>query len=92
MDAPTGLYVPPLHAPALRAALSRLLADAPLREALGAAARETAVACFDTSRFVAILAERLGAATPAPVAPPPGRLAPQAAVAPRAEAEAGATR
>ena len=36
----TGLLVPPRDPPALRAALERLLADRPLREQLGAAARK----------------------------------------------------
>ena len=38
----TGLLVPPRDAPALRAALERLLGDADLRARLGVAARERA--------------------------------------------------
>jgi glycosyltransferase involved in cell wall biosynthesis len=41
-DGETGLLVPPRDAPALRAAVERLLADADLRRRLGAAARERA--------------------------------------------------
>ncbi len=41
-DGETGLLVPPRDAPALRAAVQRLLGDAELRERLGAAARERA--------------------------------------------------
>lgn len=41
-DGETGLLVPPRDAPALRAAVERLLADAELRERLGSAARERA--------------------------------------------------
>ena len=41
-DGETGLLVPPRDAPALRAAVQRLLADPALRERLGAAARERA--------------------------------------------------
>lgn len=41
-DGETGLLVPPRDAPALRAAVERLLADPELRERLGAAARERA--------------------------------------------------
>jgi glycosyltransferase involved in cell wall biosynthesis len=45
-DGETGLLVPPRDAPALRAAVERLLADRELRERLGAAARERARARF----------------------------------------------
>ena len=41
-DEETGVLVPPRDAPALRAAVERLLADAALRERLGGAARECA--------------------------------------------------
>jgi glycosyltransferase involved in cell wall biosynthesis len=41
-DGETGLLVPPRDAPALRAAVERLLADGALRERLGRAARERA--------------------------------------------------
>jgi glycosyltransferase involved in cell wall biosynthesis len=41
-DGVTGLLVPPRDVDALRAALERLLGDAELRAALGAAARERA--------------------------------------------------
>ena len=42
VDGETGLLVPPRDAPALRAAVERLLADPELRERLGRAARERA--------------------------------------------------
>ena len=45
-DGETGLLVPPRDAPALRAAVERLLADRELRERLGAAARDRARARF----------------------------------------------
>jgi glycosyltransferase involved in cell wall biosynthesis len=41
-DGETGLLVPPRDAPALRAAVERLLGDRELRERLGAAARNRA--------------------------------------------------
>jgi glycosyltransferase involved in cell wall biosynthesis len=40
IDGETGLLVPPLDPPALRAAIDRLVADPELRQRLGAAARE----------------------------------------------------
>lgn len=68
-DEPSGLYVPPGDAPALRAAIARLAADPALRSSLGAAARTAAVQCFDIEQYVANLAGELGASrTPAPVA------------------------
>ena len=42
VDGETGLMVPPEDRPALAAAMERLISDAPLRERLGAAARERA--------------------------------------------------
>lgn len=47
-----GLLVPPHDAPALAAALRRLLQDAPLRAALGARAREVVVEQFSEQRVV----------------------------------------
>jgi glycosyltransferase involved in cell wall biosynthesis len=44
------LLVPPADDTALTAAVSRLLTEAPLRERLGAAARNRALACFDQRR------------------------------------------
>jgi glycosyltransferase involved in cell wall biosynthesis len=43
-DGVTGIHVPPGDAPALRNALERIVADAPLRARLGAAGRERAIA------------------------------------------------
>jgi glycosyltransferase involved in cell wall biosynthesis len=52
VDGETGLLVPPGDAPALRAALERLLGDRALRERLGAAARERARTDFAWDRYV----------------------------------------
>jgi glycosyltransferase involved in cell wall biosynthesis len=67
---PTGLYVAPGDAPALRVALDQLLADAALRERLAAAARDSAAKDFGLDAFVAALAALLaGAPLPAPSRP-----------------------
>jgi glycosyltransferase involved in cell wall biosynthesis len=50
VDGETGLIVPPGDAPALRAALERLLGDARLRDRLGAAARAKAQREFSLER------------------------------------------
>ena len=50
VDGETGLLVPPRDVPALRAALERLLADAALRQRLGAAGRERARREFSPDR------------------------------------------
>lgn len=55
IDGETGLLVPPRDAPALEAALARLLDDDALRERLGAAARERAVNVFGAGRINALL-------------------------------------
>jgi glycosyltransferase involved in cell wall biosynthesis len=52
-DGNTGLLVDPGDAPGLAAAMRRLLGDASQRQALGAAARERAVARFDFDASVA---------------------------------------
>ncbi|MCS6923443.1 MAG: glycosyltransferase [Fimbriimonadales bacterium] len=61
----TGLLVPPEDEVALAEALDRLIADAPLRRQLGAAAREYACAHFDVKTMVRayeqFYLERLGA-------------------------------
>ncbi len=44
VDGTTGIHVPPGDVPALRNALERIVADAPLRARLGAAGRERAEA------------------------------------------------
>lgn len=51
-DEVTGLHVPPGNAPALRAALLRLLTDEPLRRRLGQAARERVEARFSADAMV----------------------------------------
>ncbi len=51
-DGRNGLLVPPGDPGALAAAIVRLLADAPLRRALGAAARETVLARFTNDHMV----------------------------------------
>jgi glycosyltransferase involved in cell wall biosynthesis len=50
VDGETGLLVPPGNAAALRDALERLLADAPLRRRLGRAARERVRTCCSWER------------------------------------------
>ena len=57
-DGETTLAVPPGDAPALAAALTRLLGDAPLRARLGAAARERAVSRFTWRAAAAATAQR----------------------------------
>jgi glycosyltransferase involved in cell wall biosynthesis len=54
VDGRTGLLVPPEDAPALRAALERLLGDAELRRRLGVAARERARESFSWDRAVSL--------------------------------------
>jgi glycosyltransferase involved in cell wall biosynthesis len=56
-DGETGLLVPPRDAPALRAAVERLLADPELRERLGSAARACARERFG---WDAVIEETLG--------------------------------
>jgi glycosyltransferase involved in cell wall biosynthesis len=51
-DGRTGLVVPPGDAPALAAALGRLLRDPALREALGASARQRYREAFTTRHMV----------------------------------------
>jgi glycosyltransferase involved in cell wall biosynthesis len=51
-DGETGLLVPPRDAPALRAAVERLLADGGMRERLGRAARERARERFGWERVI----------------------------------------
>ncbi len=51
VDGETGILVPPGDAGALAAALERVLADAPLRRALGAAGRQRARERFDLTAF-----------------------------------------
>lgn len=66
-DGATGLVVPPRSPAALAAAVESLLADAALREQLGAAAREKAIAKFGRERVLeetAALYERLVASRP----------------------------
>lgn len=53
VDGRTGLLVPPGDAQALSVALRRLLTDAPLRDAMGAAARERVAAEFDEGEVAA---------------------------------------
>jgi glycosyltransferase involved in cell wall biosynthesis len=50
VDGETGLLVPPGDPAALAAALGRLVADAGLRDRLGAAGRQRAQRCFDVRR------------------------------------------
>jgi len=52
-DGETGLVVPPRDAPALHNAIVRLLGDAELRQAMGAAARHRARTVFGADRMVA---------------------------------------
>lgn len=66
---PNGLYVPSGDAAALRAAIERLLADAPLRSALARAARADAERWFSIERF----ADRFAASLREPVPGVPGR-------------------
>jgi glycosyltransferase involved in cell wall biosynthesis len=65
-DGVTGLLVPPRDVVALRAALSRLLADPALRERLGAAARAKAAAelSWDTATRATILAYEVAVLPP----------------------------
>jgi glycosyltransferase involved in cell wall biosynthesis len=68
-DGETGLLVPPGDADALRAAIARLLADAPLRERMGRAARERVVrfqASAVVPRIEGIYAELVERRSPAP--------------------------
>lgn len=51
-DGVSGLLVPPGDAPALAAALAKLLADAPSRQAMGQAARRRALERFSRTRIV----------------------------------------
>jgi glycosyltransferase involved in cell wall biosynthesis len=51
-DGVDGCLVPPLEAPAWASTIERLLADQPLRERLGAAARRTARETFSLERTV----------------------------------------
>ncbi len=51
----TGLLVPPKDAPALAAALEKLLADDNVRDAMGTAARERVVSDFDSEKLEAML-------------------------------------
>ena len=68
---PTGLYVPPGDASALRAALVRVLDDAALRAKLGRAARASAERDFDIDAFTAALAALLaGESLPAAAGAP----------------------
>ena len=53
LDGETGLLVPPGDAPALRAALTRLVADPDERARMGAAGRARALAAFDESLVLA---------------------------------------
>jgi glycosyltransferase involved in cell wall biosynthesis len=53
LDGDTGLLVPVDDAAAMGAALRRLLADAGLRDRLGAAARDRTLTVFGMERFVA---------------------------------------
>jgi rhamnosyl/mannosyltransferase len=55
-DGETGLVVPPRDAPALAAAVNRLLADAALRERLGAAARRRSTQQFTKEQMAARVA------------------------------------
>ena len=56
----TGLLVPPRQVPPLAAALSRLVADRTLRDAMGAAGRERAMAQYDEKRVVERTLDLLG--------------------------------
>ncbi|HKN63692.1 MAG TPA: glycosyltransferase, partial [Gaiellaceae bacterium] len=64
-DGETGVLVPPRDAPALRAAVERLLADPSLRERLGRAGRESARERFGwdgvVERTLAVYRDVLGA-------------------------------
>jgi glycosyltransferase involved in cell wall biosynthesis len=62
-DGVTGLLVPPEDPPALRAALERLLADAELRQRLGAAAREHAERSFSRAAELEALLAAYAAVT-----------------------------
>ncbi|MCC6381908.1 MAG: glycosyltransferase family 4 protein [Dehalococcoidia bacterium] len=63
--ADAGVYVPPGHAGALRAAFVRLLSDADLAATLGAGGRRTIADHFTVEQYTAALAECL-APTPCP--------------------------
>ena len=52
VDGETGLLVPPGDAPALRAAIDRLLADPDLRRRLGAAGRERIASLSSWKRVI----------------------------------------
>jgi glycosyltransferase involved in cell wall biosynthesis len=77
-DGETGLLVPPRDAPAMRAAVERLLGDPALRERLGRAARTFALERFGwdsvIERTLAAYRDALGPALdPGCSAPPPSR-------------------
>ncbi|MGP3698060.1 glycosyltransferase family 4 protein [Rhodobacter sp. NSM] len=58
-DGETCLLVPPGDADALKAAMLRLLSDAPLRERLGRAARQIMVSCYGMDAYTSALARIL---------------------------------
>jgi glycosyltransferase involved in cell wall biosynthesis len=60
VEGATGFLIPPSAVAPLRAALARLVADPALRQRMGAAGRERAIARFDEGRVVARTLDLLG--------------------------------